>query len=475
MESQSKYIITTVNLKDLDKGMVIVAYTGFSDRYELIDKRMCAFLQHNFEGAKAVVGRGGKKLEIPAENIRIGDSVIRIFSFPKGKKRLTMVGPKLVDALKARGIHSFKVRKPRKFSTQINNDLSEAIAQVNLLMKEPSRNKERLKAGVYNANQLVEKIKDSRRKRTEGASIIEQMMDNARNGKLNSSEIESFVDQVVMSTSSEAMMAIANLRSSDQTYSHCIDVGVLFQKVYFDGIQKTNRKSRFPDRNQALLGGFLHDFGKAKLPKELLDSTTRFETGSPEMELIRSHPFHGAKMLHGMEMPESIVNMSLTHHVKMDETLNTSYPKKLTYDDSMYESKLLAIVDIYQALVGRRSYKRSWTPPQAIRYLSALAGIEYDEQIWALFVSLLGEYPVGSLVLLNDESMGFVMSVPEDGEDLLRPQVAIVRDSYGDDLDNHVLLDLFSERDMYIKNDLDVTDVFDARALDNFANLKIVA
>lgn len=475
MKKRSKYLVTTVHVNDLTENMTIIAYTGFSDKYKKVDEKTCMFMHNNFKGAKALVFRDGKKLELAVEQIKPGDTVNQIFSFPSTKKKLTQTSPKLIAALKKTGIISFKIKKMRQLPGGFSSDLQDAIAQVNFMMQTPSKSQDRIKEGIYHANLMVEKIKESQQQRKEGADIVETLMDNARMGKLNISDIEYYVENIIKHASSEAMMAIVNLKSSDHTYTHCIDVGVLFKKLYYEAVERENRKAAFDTPNQALLGGFLHDFGKSQLPKELLDSNARFETGSKEMEMMRTHPYHGAKLLNGMDMPDSIVNMSLCHHVKMDESLNSSYPEKLSYGDSHFEAKFLSIVDIYQALVGKRNYKRSWTPPQAIRYLSALAGIEYDEHIWERFLSLMGEYPIGSLVVLNDDSLGFVMNVPEEGEDLLRPQVALVRNSFGEDLEKHTLLDLQEEKDMSIKNDLDAMDVFDNQSINRFAELKIVA
>lgn len=475
MKDNSQYLVTTVHVDDLKQNMTILAYTGFSSRYRFITSNVCEFIKHNFDGAMALVMRKDEKLKLHVDEIEEGDSILQLYSFPTSMKKLTVVNRKLVSALKKRGIRAFKIRQAQKLDREFDDDLSDAIAQVNRMMKRPSRKKERMQVGLYHANRIVEQVKKSGKLRHEGVNILEQMMDNARMGKLSARDIEGYVDNVVKSSSSEAMTAILNLKSSDQTYTHCIDVGHLFEKIYFEGIKKLDHASAFETKNQAILGGFLHDFGKSQLPKELIDSTMRFDRNSKEMEMIRNHPHYGAKLLLGMDMPDIIINMSLCHHVKLDESLNNSYPEKLSYDDSTFESRLLAIVDVYQALVGKRNYKRSWTPPQAMRYLSALAGIEYDEQIWHIFLSLLGEYPIGSLVELSDKSQGFVMNVPDEGEDPFRPMVAVVRNEYGEDLEKQTLVDLMEEKDLSIENDLDATDVFSHQALQRFSEMKIVA
>jgi len=138
-----------------------------------------------------------------------------------------------------------------------------------------------------------------------------------------------------------------------------------------------------------------------------------------------------------------------------------------------YETRLLSIVDVYQALVGRRKYKRSWSAPATMRYLDALAGVEYDQEAWEDFLYTQGIYPQGSLVELNDGSQGFVVGVPGIGEDLERPSVAIVRSSAGEDLSHHDLLNLTEEQNMSIIRDLDYTEVFGEEALERFVSIEL--
>ena len=475
MSSKTKFEVVTVSINELNSEMTILAYTGFSNRYAALDHKVLAFLHHNFSGAKSLVIREGNKVFIPVEEIREGDSLLQIFSFPSSKKNLTKAHPKLISALKKKEVLRFKVKRQVKLPEDYNRDLQEAINQVNLLMRIPSKKQERRDEGIRKSTQLVAKIEKSTKQRKEGSEIIENMMDNARRGNIKSSDIEAYVETVISSASAEAMSAIVNLKASDHTYCHCIDVGVLFQHIYFKCIKISNKKSAFSSVNEALLGAFLHDFGKSQIPKELLDSTARFESGSTEMNMLRAHPNYGAKLLNGMGMPNNVINMCLCHHVKMDESLNNSYPGNISYEKIGMECKLLAIGDIYQALVGKRNYKRSWTPPQVMRYLYALSGIEYEDQLWNMFLNIMGEYPVGSLVVLSDDSIGFVMTVPGEGEDLTRPRVAVVRNAYGEDFEKHTLIDLQEEQDIFIKNDLDAAEVFGNQALKHFTDLQIVS
>ena len=106
-----------------------------------------------------------------------------------------------------------------------------------------------------------------------------------------------------------------------------------------------------------------------------------------------------------------------------------------------------------------------------MRYLEALSGVEYDEEAFEGFAKVLGLFPVGSLVELSDKSRGFVMNVPQG--DLSRPQVVLIQDPEGRDLNKHPLVDLSVTQGLSIVKDLDPVELFGEKALDRFLALKV--
>jgi len=91
--------------------------------------------------------------------------------------------------------------------------------------------------------------------------------------------------------------------------------------------------------------------------------------------------------------------------------------------------------------------------------------------VWDDFMQVMGLYPKVSLVELSDKSIAFVMSVAE--EDPERPQIVAVRNSAGQDLSHHSLIDLMDEKGFDIVKDLDVMEGFGTDAIEVFSNLDI--
>jgi cyclic di-GMP phosphodiesterase len=237
-------------------------------------------------------------------------------------------------------------------------------------------------------------------------------------------------------------------------------------------LTQNEKQSAFIDEKELAFASFVHDFGKAKIPKDILETTTRFDINSREMQLMRSHPQYGLELVQKITQSESILNMVLLHHLKMDPTINSSYPKDVEGREVLWETRLLSIVDTYQALIGRRSYKKSWSPAAAVRYLDAMADIEYDLNVWEDFVKIMGQYPVSTLVELSDGSFAFVLKLSQEDTD--KPQVVVVKDAQGVAKEKHEILDLSDEPEITIVKDLDAQDLFGDQALEMFTGIRFV-
>ncbi|MBU3917721.1 HD domain-containing protein [bacterium] len=439
-----------VKISELNNTMIIQSFVQFSNHYQTMSEQTCDWVKHNFKGAQAVVLRDGKLVKAAVDQIRAGDTLSQLYKLPPALKKLTIVNEKLTKALKNRGFLVFKV-------TEIH--------------RQKSAGQEQRKRSISLTQDFTQQVGEGAKIRDEAAAEVEKLMDNTRGGTINIVGVMDYVSSITEDSSTEVISAVAGLKESDHTYAHCVDVGAIFQSAYTKIIHRKKAKSKFKDEYEMLLGAFLHDFGKAKIPKDILESNERFEPDSKEMRLIRKHPEYSVELLNKMMMPDYIINMAHYHHVKLDRELPSSYPKINGNDPLPMETQLLSIVDIYQALVGRRRYKKSWAAPAAMRYIDQLAGVEYPQEVWNDFFQVMGRFPIGSLVQLNDGSQAFVTNVPE--KDLNKPQVVIVKNAKGERLTHQTFADLQVEKDLSIKKELDNYDAFDEDPLDIFTNLRI--
>lgn len=132
----------------------------------------------------------------------------------------------------------------------------------------------------------------------------------------------------------------------------------------------------------------LHDIGKLGIPDRVLLKPGRLD--SDEWGVMRSHCRIGAQILHGsgMELLDLASEIALTHHEKWD---GSGYPQGLAGEDIPIAGRIVAICDVFDALLSRRPYKEPWTLERALDFVERSAGSHLDPALAHLFVSQAAE------------------------------------------------------------------------------------
>lgn len=112
--------------------------------------------------------------------------------------------------------------------------------------------------------------------------------------------------------------------------------------------------------------GMLHDIGKIAIPVHILEKDSKL-TGE-EFEVIKEHAIIGYDILSGLNI-DDIRDIATLHHEKID---GSGYPFGLKGDELSTEIRILSIADILSALVGRRSYKESFSKDRVIKILKEM-------------------------------------------------------------------------------------------------------
>jgi len=129
----------------------------------------------------------------------------------------------------------------------------------------------------------------------------------------------------------------------------------------------------------------LHDIGKIGIPDEVLLKPGRFT--EEEFELMRTHTSIGASILEGSHFPvlELARTIALSHHERWD---GTGYPHGLSGTSIPLAGRIVAVADVFDALMHQRPYKRAWTLEETIAEIERLSGSHFDPDVVAAFVSL---------------------------------------------------------------------------------------
>jgi HD-GYP domain-containing protein (c-di-GMP phosphodiesterase class II) len=122
------------------------------------------------------------------------------------------------------------------------------------------------------------------------------------------------------------------------------------------------------------LAGLLHDIGKLSIPDAILGKPGALTDA--EMEVIREHPALGDALLAELGYPARIRRGVRGHHERLD---GSGYPAGLRGDELDLETRILAVADVWDALVSPRVYRPAWRAERAMALLVEEAGTAFDE------------------------------------------------------------------------------------------------
>ncbi len=134
----------------------------------------------------------------------------------------------------------------------------------------------------------------------------------------------------------------------------------------------------------------LHDIGKIAVSEEILDKPARLT--DEEMDHVRRHSAMGAEILSPVRQFHDMVAWIRHHHERPD---GLGYPDRLTDVEIPIESKIIAVVDAFDAMTGgerpgeKRSYRESMSIPQALAELERCAGTQFDTRVVYAFKEVI--------------------------------------------------------------------------------------
>jgi putative nucleotidyltransferase with HDIG domain len=133
-------------------------------------------------------------------------------------------------------------------------------------------------------------------------------------------------------------------------------------------------------------GGLLHDIGKIGIPPSILDKPgplTERETAR-----IREHPSVGARILAPIAAFADAIPIVKHHHEKVD---GTGYPDGLRGEGIPYTARLLAVADVYDALVSSRPYRPGWSFDAALEAIRTSSGSHFDPVMVKTFLDVMAD------------------------------------------------------------------------------------
>ena len=123
-------------------------------------------------------------------------------------------------------------------------------------------------------------------------------------------------------------------------------------------------------------GALLHDIGKIGISDTILHKPGKLT--DEEWKIMRVHPDIGARIVEGIPFLQDTMSVIRYHHERWD---GSGYPVGLKGKDIPIQARIFAVVDVFDALTSKRSYREKSSPDHALEYLREQANILFDREI----------------------------------------------------------------------------------------------
>jgi HD-GYP domain-containing protein (c-di-GMP phosphodiesterase class II) len=252
------------------------------------------------------------------------------------------------------------------------------------------------------------------------SALVRTMMDDIHFGRRIDTQgakqvVRECVDSLIRNP--DALLFLTQLKNRDEyTAQHSLNVCIY--SVAF-GIRLGYQGQTLEDLG---LSGLMHDMGKMKVPLEVLNKPGKLTV--QEFEIMKQHTTLGRDILmSARESLPSAVDVAYSHHERLN---GSGYPLGLDGEHLAPFSKIVAIVDTYDAITSDRVYHNSRTHMDAINVLSKSRGKGFDSRLVIKFIERIGIYPPGTVVEMGNGEVGVVMEVYPKAK--IRPKVVLILD-----------------------------------------------
>ncbi len=133
-------------------------------------------------------------------------------------------------------------------------------------------------------------------------------------------------------------------------------------------------------------GALLHDIGKIAIPDEITKKTGPLNKW--EWDEMRKHPVYAYEMLSPINYLSPAIDIPYSHHERWD---GSGYPRGLKGEDIPLTARMFAIIDVWDALITDRPYRKASTQEEVISYIKTESGRLFDPRLVELFLDVLNQ------------------------------------------------------------------------------------
>jgi putative nucleotidyltransferase with HDIG domain len=187
---------------------------------------------------------------------------------------------------------------------------------------------------------------------------------------------------------------VATMQKHSATHTHAIN-----SAVYGIVLARFSRFGGPHEIREVARGGLLHDIGKNRVPKSILDKPGPLD--GPEWQLMREHARAGHDMIvRALGYEPEYAHIIAEHHERCD---GTGYPSNRPASQISLDTQVVAIVDAFDALTCRRPYKTAVSAFEALHLMRVAMRGQFNDELLREFIKLLGGWSALGGASMSDD------------------------------------------------------------------------
>lgn len=270
---------------------------------------------------------------------------------------------------------------------------------------------------IHKAELYREKRKRITRRYQQQAKKVRKITSQIKSQPANAlHNVDEVVEDLASSfeSNSDMLTNLVNLGSGDHSeYNHSVNVTML-------SLMLGNAEGVTKDELQQLgMGALLHDMGKIEVPGSI--TMKKGPLTRPELKFLERHTTLGLKLAERVrELPKNVSDIIESHHEFLD---GSGYPNQLLSTKISKLVRIVAITNVYDNLCNPPDPTKAVTPKTALAMMYSKYKDKLDRKLIETFIHILGVYPPGTVVQLNDDSIGLVIAA--DPKAMLQPEILL--------------------------------------------------
>lgn len=209
------------------------------------------------------------------------------------------------------------------------------------------------------------------------------------------------------------LLSLSTIRDyDDYTFTHSLNVAILSMCLgHRMGLSKQMLETLG-------LSAMFHDLGKIDVPKNILNKPGKLS--DHEFKEMRNHSIYSVRQIILLKASQrrkaEIMLPPFEHHLKYDLSGYPQTPRKKPL--SLF-GRIICIADVFDAITAKRVYRSfSISPDRALGIMQEGSGKDFDPVLLKVFINMIGVYPIGTLLRLDNDEMGLVAKYGgESGDD----------------------------------------------------------